>query len=80
MVNNNAASLSAKLGLEGDHFTVNNVWTQVVAGTNYFLHLTAGNGHKYSAVIYVPLPHTNAPAEVALAEPEHTEPRNQNSW
>ena len=52
----------------------------MVAGTNYFLHLTAGNGHKYSAVIYVPLPHTNAPAEVALAEPEHTEPRNQNSW
>ena len=28
----------------------------------------------------MPLPHTNAPAEVTLAEPEHTQARNPNSW
>ena len=79
LVNHNAQQISSKLGVNAAHFTVNNVWTQVVAGTNYFFHLTADNGDKFSAVIFVPLPHTNAPAEVALAEPGHTQARNPHS-
>ena len=76
LVNHNTANINAKLGTHATSFTVNSVHSQVVAGTNYFLHLTSNDGHKYSVVIYVPLPHTGAPASVTFAENGHTQPRN----
>ncbi len=72
LVKNNLAKINAKLGTHATSFTINSVTTQVVAGTNYFFHLTSNDGKKYSALIYVPLPHTNAPAEVSKAEVGHT--------
>ncbi len=80
LVHHNTEQISSKLGVNAAQFTINSVWTQVVAGTNYFFHLTADNGDKFSVVIFVPLPHTNAPAEVSLAENGHTPARNPHSW
>lgn len=77
LVNGNVANINAKLGANAENYTVDKAWTQVVAGTNYFFHLSSGD-QKSSVCIFVPLPHTNAPAEVALAENGHTQARNPN--
>ena len=79
LVQSNTQNISSTLGVNAASFTVNSAWVQVVAGTNYFFHLTADNGDKFSVVIFVPLPHTNAPAEVSLAEVGHTQARNPHS-
>lgn len=78
LVNNNLAALNSSTGANATSFTVVKAFSQVVAGTNYFLHLNSNNGQPFSAVIYVPLPHTNAPAQVTLGEAGHTEARNPN--
>lgn len=78
LVNNNKAAINSKLGSHATSYTVNKVWSQVVAGTMYFLHLTDDKGEKVSASIYVPLPHTNAPAEVKKAEKGHNQAKNPN--
>lgn len=58
LVKNNTAAINAKLGKHYESFKIDKVHTQVVAGTNYFLHLTSNDGHKVSVTIFVPLPHT----------------------
>lgn len=78
LVAHNVAGINAKLGAHHTSFTVDNVSSQVVAGTNYFFHLTADNGAKVSATIYVPLPHTNSPAEVTDAHDDHVEPHHHS--
>jgi len=55
---------------------VDNVWSQVVAGNNYFYHLTANDGTKITACIFEPLPHTNQPPQLSLVEIGHTHVRN----
>jgi hypothetical protein len=71
LVNHNVAGINSKLGTSYTSFTVNHVETQVVAGTNYTVQLTSNDGHPVTARIYVPLPHTNAPAEVSAAVAGH---------
>lgn len=78
LVANNVAGINSKLGSNATSFTIVKAFSQIVAGTNYFLHLTSNDGQNYSVCVYVPLPHTNAPAEVTLAEAGHTDPRNPN--
>ena len=58
LIHGQTASINTKLGTSHAAFSVDHVWTQVVAGTNYFFHLSAGD-HHYSVCIYQPLPHTN---------------------
>lgn len=76
LVSHNIAGINGKVGANATSFTVNRAFSQVVAGTNYFLHLTSNDGKQYSVCIYVPLPHTNAPAQVTLGEQGHTQARN----
>lgn len=64
LVNGQLAAINAKLNVHNTSYKIENVSTQVVAGTNYFFHLTGSDGHKYSAAIHVPLPHTGSPAEL----------------
>jgi hypothetical protein len=55
------ANINAKAGHD-HHWTsvhVDKAWTQVVAGTNYFFHLTTNDHKKVSVCIFVPLPHTH---------------------
>lgn len=73
LVNHNVADINEKSGNHATLYTINDAHSQVVAGTNYFFHLTDNHGEKYSAVVYVPLPHTNAPASVSWASKGHTE-------
>lgn len=67
LVSHNVAAINAKTGSHATSYTVNSVHSQVVAGTNYFFHLTDNEGHKYSVFVHVPLPHTNAPADFKWA-------------
>ena len=48
----------------GKNWTLNSVETQVVAGTNYWFHVTSDQGEKRSVKVFVPLPHTNEKAYV----------------
>ncbi len=73
LVNHNLAHINSKTGSHATSYTIDAVHSQVVAGTNYFFHLTDNHGHKFSAIIHVPLPHTNAPASVEWAAQGHTE-------
>lgn len=77
-MNHNLAGINAKLGAHYTSFTVDKVHSQVVAGTNYFFHLTANDGAKVSATIFVPLPHTNEPAQVTDAHQDHVEPHHHS--
>lgn len=70
LAKNNLAALNAKTGEHAKSYTVNKAWTQVVAGTNYFLHLTDDHGHKHSAIVFVPL--GNGAAQVSWAGKDHT--------
>ena len=79
LVNQNLAGINTKLGTSHTAFKVDSAHTQVVAGTNYFYHLTSEDHKKYSVVIFVPLPFTGNPPQVTLAEPDHTQPRNPHS-
>ncbi len=72
----NVAGINAKAGTHFTSVTVDKAWTQVVSGTNYFLWLTGNDGTQAHARIYVPLPHTNAPAEVADAGTGHEDPHH----
>ena len=78
LVNSNLAALNSATGANATSFTVVKAFSQVVAGTNYFLHLNTNDGKPFSAVIFVPLPHTNAPDQVTLGEAGHTDARNPN--
>lgn len=71
LVAHNVANINAKLGTHYTGFTVDHVETQVVAGTNYTVQLTSNDGHKVTARIYVPLPHTNEPSSVSNAVAGH---------
>ena len=76
LVKHHTNDINAKLGTHATSFTVDSVHTQVVAGTNYFFHITSNDGHKYSVFIHVPLPHTGAPSSLSFAEHGHTQARN----
>jgi hypothetical protein len=76
LVSHNVAAINAKTGAHATSYTINSVHSQVVAGTNYFFHLTDNTGHKYSVFVHVPLPHTHAPAEFKWAEAGHTHARH----
>ena len=80
LVNEQIPNINAKLNASHSSWTINGVWTQIVAGKNYFLHLTSNNNTKISVCIFRPLPHTQQPPEVALLELGHTQARNPNSW
>jgi hypothetical protein len=56
------------LGVEHASYEIEKVWRQVVAGTNNYFHLKSDNGKEYSVIIFVPLPHTQAPPEISFAE------------
>lgn len=74
------ANINAKLGKHFTSVTVDSVKTQVVAGTNYFFHLTTNDGHKISATVFVPLPHTNEAASVTDAHEDHVDAHHHNHW
>ena len=57
----------------GQTWEINAVQTQVVAGTNYFYHVTSNGGHKKSVKVFVPLPHTGSPAEVSGVADGHVD-------
>lgn len=71
LVNNNLAALNAKTGANATSFTVVKAKSQVVAGTNYHLHLNSNTGSPYTVTISVPLPHTNSPPQVTRGEAGH---------
>ncbi len=79
LVASHLAQINAKHNSHATSFHVDAVFTQVVAGTNYFFHLTANDGSKLSVSVFVPLPHTNAPSELNIVEAGHTEARNHNN-
>ena len=65
LFNAHKQEIAQKLGVAdivGEHYT-----TQVVAGTNYTFKGRAGAKH-FSAVLYVPLPHTGQPAHITSAQ------------
>jgi len=62
------AAINSKGHTHHTSFHVDKAWSQVVAGTNYFFHLTSNDHHKYSVFIHLPLPHTNQPPQVLLFE------------
>lgn len=76
LVSHNVAAINSKTHVNATSWTVNKAWTQVVAGTNYFLHLTSNDGKKASVVIYKPL--GNEAAQVTFGEANHTAARNPN--
>jgi hypothetical protein len=78
MVNQLKGSINSKLNSNHNSFTVNKVFTQVVAGAYYHFHLTSDNGEKLSALIFEPLPHTNEQPKVESVEKGHTQARNPN--
>lgn len=73
LVSHNLAGINSKTGSHATSYTINDAHSQVVAGTNYFFHLTDNHGEKFSVIVHVPLPHTNAPASVSWGAKGHTE-------
>ncbi len=61
LITANLAQINNLLHVNCASYQVNKVHTQVVAGINYFFHLTGDNNEHYSVSIHVPLPNTNAP-------------------
>ncbi len=57
-------------------YTVNAVHTQVVAGTNYFFHLTDNHGQHWSVFVNVSLPHSGVATKVLWAEKGHSHARH----
>ena len=55
----------------GKTWEINSVQTQVVAGTNYLFAVTSNDGDKKTVKVFVPLPYTNAPAEVSEIHDGH---------
>lgn len=43
LVNDQTPNINNKLGKAYPSFTVDKVWSQVVAGKNYFFHITVNN-------------------------------------
>lgn len=80
LVNELTSNINTTINAPNSTWAINGVWTQIVAGKNYFLHLTSNNNTKISVCIFRPLPHTQQPPEVALLELGHTQARNPNSW
>jgi hypothetical protein len=79
LVQKNLAGINNLLhGHHATSFHVDQAWTQVVAGTNYFFHLTSNSHKQYSVCIFVPLPHTNGADQVTLVEEGFTPARNPN--
>jgi cystatin-A/B len=73
LVNGNIAGINSALGKNYTSFHVDKVWTQVVAGTNYTVHLTANDNSKVTVRLYEPLPHTNQPVQVSKAVDGHVD-------
>ncbi len=71
-------AISAKAGNNASSWKVEKVYSQVVAGTNWWYHVVDNNGNKWSACIYEPLPHTGNAAEVKLVENGHNDAKNPN--
>lgn len=69
----NLAGINSKLSKHWTSVHVDKVWSQVVAGTNYTAHITGNDGGKATVRIFVPLPHTNAPAQVSAAVDGHVD-------
>lgn len=67
------ANINAKLGKHYTSVTVDSVKSQIVAGTNYFFHLTTNDGHKISVTVHVPLEHTNEAPTVTDAHEDHVD-------
>ena len=71
LVNSCAASINAKCGHAHEGLKIVKASSQVVAGTNKFYHLEDNQSAKLTVTIHVPLPHTNAPAEVQQVSEGH---------
>lgn len=72
LVNSCKAGINAKCGHEHESFEILKASSQVVAGTNKFYHLKAApQNEDLTVTIFVPLPHTNAPAEVSECSQGH---------
>jgi len=78
LINTLKPSFESKLGATHSNWTIDAVFSQVVAGTYVHVHLTGDNGAQVSVLVFEPLPHTNQPATVELVENGHTEARNPN--
>lgn len=52
LVNSQKDHINSRLGANHNSYTVNQVWTQVVAGTNYFFHLTADDNSQVSVCVF----------------------------
>lgn len=51
-------AVETKLGAAHANWTIDRVFSQVVAGTYYHFHLTGDNGAQVSVLVFEPLPHT----------------------
>lgn len=76
LVKANLASINSSSHANATSYHVDKAWVQVVAGTNYFFHVTDNNHKKWSVFVEVPLPHTNAPAKVTHVAAGHNAAKN----
>ena len=73
LVEANKEKINTAVGVNSAHWNINSVQSQVVAGVNYKFHLTAENLDPFSVKLFVPLPHTGNPTEVASWAAGHVE-------
>lgn len=64
IINEVKGAVEDKVGKKLDTYTPVSYKTQVVAGTNYFVKVNAGDEHLHLR-IFAPLPHTGNPKELA---------------
>ena len=67
LVDSLSHEIKAQTGAEFPHLKAVSYRTQVVAGTNYFVKVNAGDEHLHVR-IHKPLPHTGAPASLAAVQ------------
>ena len=67
------AAANAKGNCNATSWKVVKVWSQVVAGTNWWFHVEDNNGQKWSVCVFEPLPHTGNPAEISSVHNGHVD-------
>jgi hypothetical protein len=66
LVNHHVQDINAKLGVNNTSYKATHVAQQVVAGKNYFFHITGEpDGKQYTATIYVNLQNVSEVSEVS---------------
>lgn len=74
LVNSHIGAINNAIGANHAAYNVDKAWSQVVAGTNIFLHLSAGED-QVSVLFFIPLPHTQSAPSLNLVEKGHTQAR-----